>query len=183
MLHANIIYNENYKDDDLEKLNRTLKLIESTINETKFKNAVLNFKSFQFTSYSCLYKVRIKTFYLQEYTNEEIYNMLINGKRNEDHNSYMDLKVRLYDKRVWTAIGYTDSDNIITTYRSAFNNMNESQLAAHITHEWTHTLGFEHSYKKSCDPTRNCFSVPYAIGNIVEIILTGKCKNNCQYEI
>lgn len=182
MLKANLFHTNSYHGSDLDKLNQSLNLLEATINGDKFKIAVLNFKTFQFVRYKCLGAIKRKTIKLKEYSNNDIYNILMKGHRKEGDNTFMDLKLEISEANGGSAVGATNGDDITTTYRTAFNRMNEAELAAHITHEWAHTMGFEHSYSKGCDSTRDCLSVPYAIGNIIEIILTGKCWYGCKYE-
>jgi hypothetical protein len=182
MLKANLLFNKNYKGEDFDKLNRSLKLMETTINSDQFKTAILNFREFQFTRYKCLLGKKTKTIQLEKLTNQEVFNKLMKGHSQTGNNSFMDLKLQLSYEAGGSAIGETNGDDVTTTYKEAFDRMSEAELAAHLTHEWTHTMEFEHSYSDGCDPGRNCFSVPYAIGNIVEIILTGQCWYNCKYE-
>jgi len=182
MLKANLIHTGTYLGDDLAKLNRSLQLLETIINGDKFKQAVLHFKTFEFVRYKCFLGARVKTIQLQSYTNDVLYEVLMRGHRKEGDDTFMDLKLELSGQGGGSAIGETNGDDITTTYRAAFNRMSEAELAAHLTHEWTHTMGFGHSYSDKCDSTRNCLSVPYAIGNIIEIILTGHCWYSCRYE-
>jgi hypothetical protein len=182
MLKANLFHADTYKGADLDKLKRALQLLESTINSDKFKTAVLNFKSFQFVRYKCFFGIKSKPIQLKEYTNAELYEVIMKGHRQEGDDTFMDLKLKLSEAGGRSAVGETDGNDIITTYRAAFDDMSDAELAAHLTHEWTHTMDFEHSYSDGCDPTRNCLSVPYAIGNIIEIILTGECWYGCKYE-
>lgn len=181
MLKVNLIETHTYKGKDLDKLQRTFRLIEETINGEAFESAVLNFKSFQFVKYQCMFSIKTKTIPLKEYTNKELYEVLMGGHHKVGDDTFMDLKLELADGGGGSAIGVTNNNNVITTYRKAFDRLNEAELAAHLVHEWTHTMGFEHSYSNKCDSKRDCYSVPYAIGNIVEIILTGKCYYECIY--
>lgn len=105
------------------------------------------------------------------------------GHRQEGKDSFMDLKLMLSTEKKDGVVGETDINYVTTTYFEAFNRMNEAELAAHYAHEYTHTLGFVHSDNNQCDPKRDCQSVPYAAGNMIEIILTGKCWYGCQYPI
>lgn len=182
MLKANLKSEENYIGADLDKLYRSLALLETTINSEKFRNAVLNFTTFQFTAYKCLFAAKVGTTHLRQYTNDELYGLLMKGHRTDGLDSFMDLQLALSDNNGGSAIGQTNNYGLTTTYRAAFERMSEAELAAHYTHEWTHTMGFEHSFSNKCDSTRDCLSVPYAIGNIIEIILTGKCWYGCKYE-
>jgi hypothetical protein len=103
------------------------------------------------------------------------------GHRREGKDSFMDLKLTLSIDKKDGVVGETDSNNVTTTYIEAFNRMNEGELASHYAHEYTHTLGFQHSDNNQCDPKRDCQSVPYATGNMIEIILTGRCWYGCTY--
>ena len=183
MLKANLLNSRHYEGNDLEKLNRSLALLEQTINGDQFKVGVLNFNSFEFTIHKCgfigLFK---RTIELHHYSNVEVYEKLMKGHRQEGADSFMDLNLVLSDSGGGKAIGETDGNDVTTTYRAAFDKMMEGPLAAHITHEWTHTLGFQHSFSRDCDAKRDCYSVPYAIGNLVELILTGNCRYGCQYK-
>lgn len=182
MLKANLFHTGTYKGADLEKLNRSLQLLETTINGDKFRTAVLNFENFEFVRYKCFLGKKIKTIQLEKHSNDEVYQILMNGHRTEDGHTFMDLKLEISEAGGGSAVGETNGDDVTTTYRAAFNRMSEAELAAHLTHEWTHTMGFEHSFSNSCDSTRDCLSVPYAIGNIIEIILTGSCWYGCKYK-
>lgn len=181
MLKANLLNNNTYKGVELDKLNRTLQLLENTVNSNRFKDAVLNFQSFQYVKYACFGPIKAKTIQLKKYTNEELFAVIMAGHQKVGNDTFMNLKLEISSAKGGSAVGETDDNDVTTTYRSAFNSWSEGQLAAHIMHEWMHTLDFEHSFSKRCDPTRDCFSVPYAIGNMIEIILTGKCFYTCDY--
>jgi len=181
MLKANLKSVTGYAGADLDKLNRALLIIESLINGDTFKKAVLNFATFQFTTYKCLGPIKMRTVQLQEFTNQQIVDILMKGHRQQGADTYMDLQLLLSTDSAGSAVGQTDDNGVTTTYKSALDNMIDGELAAHLTHEWTHTLGFTHSYSDTCDSTRNCLSVPYAIGNIIELISTGECWYGCSY--
>ena len=125
----------------------------------------------------------MRTVQLPEFTNQQIFDILMKGHRQAGANAdtCMDLQLVLSTASAGSAIGQTDDNGVTTTYQSAFDSMDDGEFAAHLTHEWTHTLGFSHSYSDTCDSTRNCLSVPYAIGNIIEIMSTGKCWYGCTY--
>lgn len=53
----------------------------------------------------------------------------------------------------------------ICTYSWWFNGIEDYEYTGHIAHEWSHKVGFNHSFRATS--TRD-FSVPYAFGNIVE---------------
>ena len=93
----------------------------------------------------------------------------------------MDLKLVLSNRNGGGTVGETSDDNVTTTFMDWFTNDTEAELAAHYVHEYCHTLGFQHSWKRNCDPLRDCYSVPYAIQHLLEIQLTGQNTGWCTY--
>jgi hypothetical protein len=180
MLRANLLIHTNYSGADLNKVNRTLGSLENALNSDKFKNAILNFKEFQFIRYKCLGAIRLRTIQLDTYTNTEIYQKIMKGQSQSAADSLMDFRLILAPGSGGSAVGETVG-HTTTTYKVDFDGMSEGQLAAHYLHEWMHIIGFEHSFSNKCDPNRDCLSVPYAIGNIIEIMLTGECWYRCTY--
>lgn len=69
-----------------------------------------------------------------------------------------------------STMGWTDN-NVINTYRDCFDSLTDAELSAHIGHEFTHIMGFEHAFKYSI--LRNQ-SAPYMIGNYIEAALESK---------
>jgi hypothetical protein len=181
MLKANLLNSKNYQGTDLDKLNRTLSMLETSVNSEKFQAAILNFEGFEFVRYKCLGPVKFRKIHLKQFSNAEVYDKIMKGHRQENTDSFMDMQLVLSEGNGGSAIGETDGNDVTTTYRSAFLGMKDGEFAAHLMHEWTHTLGFEHSFSNNCDENRDCLSVPYAIGNIIEVILTGNCWYNCKY--
>lgn len=51
----------------------------------------------------------------------------------------------------------------------------------HYVHEYCHTLRFQHSRKRNCDPLRDCYSVIYVILYLLEMQLTGQNTDGCNY--
>lgn len=77
----------------------------------------------------------------------------------------MDLDMTLYYKNNST-VGYTYPDTIQVWVNDKFFSTNTlGQVAANAVHEWTHKIGYGHSYYNS--PERP-YTVPYAIGSIIE---------------
>ena len=186
MLKADLLLNLNYTGENLAKLNRSLMMIESTLNGERFKNAVLNFnmpdgkKSFHFKTYKCRLIGR-KVIQLKEYSNEEVYNKIMRGQSGNGTERFMNYKVEIKPGDGGITVGSTTSDDIIHTYEGDLKTMSDERFAAHLAHEYCHTIGFSHSEYKKCDNLRDCFSVPYAIGNIVQIILNGINRDKCAY--
>jgi hypothetical protein len=182
MLKANLLQSANYIGDNLDKLNRTLALIEQTLNGQAFSTAVLNFNAFSFVTYDCRFlRAPIQT-QLPVYTNAQVLNIILQGhSANPDGSTNMDLKLVLSNDDGGDVVGETSDDNVTTTYMDWFTHDSEQELAAHYVHEYCHTLGFQHSWKRNCDPLRDCYSVPYAIQHLVEIELMGSNSGGCAY--
>ncbi|MGH2552159.1 MAG: hypothetical protein ACRDEB_00490 [Chitinophagaceae bacterium] len=186
MLRADILVNLNYTGENLKKLNRSLEQIESTLNGMRFKNAVLNFslpdgkKSFHFKGYKCRLFGRREILF-KEYTNEEVYKKIMKGQSGNGTERFMNFKVEIKPGNRNRRIAVSTHDDIIHTNKNDLDQMSDESFAAQLMHEYCHTIGFHHSEKKKCDGLRDCFSVPYAIGNIVKIILIGSDREKCTY--
>jgi len=180
MLIANIKKNFNYTGDKFAKLERALVLAQNTLNSKAFADAVLGFGPFHFTIKPC-WKIWKRSYEAPHHTNEQVLAKVLAGKQSSGADTLMDLQVRLLPGSGGRVVGET-SDGIIGTYEGDFNGRTDERLAAHISHEYTHTIGFKHT-KGLCDDKRDCYSVPYAVGNLVELLLTGKLEYaNCPYE-
>ena len=100
-------------------------------------------------------------------TNEEVYQKIMEGAEElvPEIDEEMDVDVTMYYKRTST-VGYTYPDTTKTWVNSRFfNGYTPGQVAANVTHEWTHKIGFGHAFRSN--PSRP-YSVPYAIGSIIE---------------
>ncbi len=186
MLKADILLNLNYNGENLAKLKRSLQLVELTFNSDRFKNAVLNFSmpdgkmSFHFKTY----KPRLigrKEIRQKEYLNEEVLKMILNGQSGTGDVRYMNFKVELLPGEGGTKADAENDGDIIYTYEGELKRMNDARFAAHLAHEYCHIIGFSHSEHPKCDELGHCYSVPYAIENMVEIILTGINRDKCAY--
>ena len=182
MLKIKLESHKRYSGANLTKLQSALRLLQFTLNSDEFKAKVLNFNSdkteggtFHFIKYRKRQRIE-----LQRYSNEEIYNIVMAGHETVDGDSFINLNLVLKRGSGGSVVGYRKGGKIYT-YKTDFLEMTHGKLAAHIFHEYTHTIGFKHSKKDKRDPLRNCFSVPYALGNFVEIITTGGNTRNCEY--
>ena len=163
MLQINLVEVNGYDNERLIILKESLKIIETVINSDQFKETVLNFP-FHFRS--GLFGYMKDTYY----TNQEIYSMIMNA--NETHgnvsNGSMDLYLVLKNGSDGNIVGYgNQNEKEIYTYKEIFDLKKPKEIANHITHEWTHKLGFTHAEITSSFGNRNN-SVPYAIGNMIE---------------
>lgn len=100
-------------------------------------------------------------------SNAQIYKRILSGveKLYPYHNNAMDVEIELYTDNESIVIGYTNPrTKRIWMNTKYFNRHTPSEVAAHLTHEWLHKLGFDHE-KERCE--RRLYSVPYAVGYIV----------------
>ncbi|MCG8574877.1 MAG: hypothetical protein MI810_08345 [Flavobacteriales bacterium] len=171
MLTANVLETINYDGENLEKLQRALMLMETTLNSEEFKAKVLEFDSFVYRRFICIKvfrtSVKFKTIMPKEheaYTNEKLLDHLLRGRRKLGEKTYMDLRLKLGRGE---GVGSTDMfTKLITTNEWAFKTKTEAHIAGHIAREYLQTLGFKHTHSR-CDDKRDCYSIPYAIGNLV----------------
>ncbi len=102
-------------------------------------------------------------------TNEEVYQTIMEGAETllPEIDNEMDLDITLYYKNNST-VGYTYTDTTrIWVNNKFFAGYTLGQVANNAVHEWTHKIGYGHSFYNNADRP---FSVPYAVGEIVEEI-------------
>ncbi|MBK9416171.1 MAG: hypothetical protein IPN62_02515 [Flavobacteriales bacterium] len=180
MLIANIKKNFNYTGEKLAKLERSLGLVQQTLNSKAFTDAVMGFGPFHFTVKPC-WQIWRRSYEAPHHTNAEVLSKVLGGKQRNGADTLMELQVRLLPGSGGNVVGET-SNGIIGTYAGDLNSRNDERLAAHLAHEYTHTIGFKHT-SGTCDDKRDCYSVPYAVGNLVELLLTGRLEYaRCPYE-
>ena len=142
------------------KMVAALELLSEVVKSPLFKEQVLN-HTFNGK----------KTFYKNKgMSNQEVYELLLKGAETlspeVDHE--MDLNLTLYHAHNKT-VGYTyPNTSEIWVNRKFFENYTLGEVANNAMHEWLHKIGFEHSFYNNSDRP---FTVPYAIGEIVEAIL------------
>lgn len=146
---------EGFNGLSLQKLQSGFSFMEKVINSEEFRSRVINFKNKRgerkFESNRGL-------------SNEEIYEIFMEGREvlQMDTPGEVNLFLKLYDNPMSRVIGYTTSKtNLININWKYFKHFKIHEVAANLTHEWTHKLGFGHTSAKEHD------SVPYAIGYIV----------------
>ena len=140
-----------------EKLLHSFELIEKVINSEEFKLKVIGYVARdgkkRFTSN-------------QNLTNEQVYLKLMQGSEvllPETVNE-MNFNLTKYFRRFSKVIGYTKigkSQTIKVNWRF-YRSFDVHQMAANITYEWIHLMGFYHDSASDSD------SVPYAVGDIME---------------
>ena len=156
LFDAEIEFNKFEKADE-DKVYVAIEIIKKVVASKEFKSQVYNFT----------YAGKKQFVDNKGYTNEQIYQILLDGRESlypETDNS-MDLGLELYYSNR-NVIGYT-YPNIKTIFLNTkyFYPYTKTQVAGNLFHEWTHKLGFEHAAIYS---VKRDSSVPYALGYLIE---------------
>lgn len=141
-----------------DKLFRAVDLLREVFSSYEFRKRVLNHRYFGRRGFA----------QNRGLSNHQIYRKILQGMetRYPYRNNAMDVEIELYSDYKSNVIGYTKSrSRRIWMNNKYFNRHSASEVAAHLTHEWLHKLGFDHE-KEKCDNRK--YSVPYAIGYIVK---------------
>lgn len=151
-----------FSQDQEAKMLEALERAKMVLNSAEFKTRVLDH----------VYNGN-KTFANNNgQSNKEVYETIMAGKEDllPEVDGEMDLDMTLYHTNNST-VGYTYPDTIrIWVNNKFFRNYSYGQVAANAVHEWTHKLGYGHSYYNT--PERP-YSVPYAIGTIIREMVDG----------
>lgn len=160
---ANLVYNistSDFSEEQEKKMAQALERLEIVINSQEFKQRVLDH------TYN-----GSKTFANNNgLTNEQIYAKIMEGAETlqPEIDEEMDLDITMY-YRSNSTVGYTyPNTNRIWVNSKFFNGYNLGQVAANVTHEWTHKLGFGHDSRSTA---RRAYSVPYGIGKIIRELI------------
>ena len=155
------ITTRNFSEQDLQKLQKAVVILERVINGEELKNEILHFE----------YKGDHSFHQNNGLSNIEIFKLLMTGaellKPEVDHT--MDFDLTLYKSfNPWSKVkGYTTPDSMRIYLNTRFyrrNSWTPIDIAANLAHEWTHKMGFEHDYYDNEDRP---FTVPYAIGSLI----------------
>ena len=160
----------NFDSNDRLKGLSAKDLLERIFNSDEFKKRVINFR----------YNGASQFANNKDMTNEEIYTHLMSGQEvlNGQIDFEMDISVTLY-RSSWfgrKTIGYTYPNKpMIYSNTRFFDHYSPSQVAGNWAHEWVHKMGFGHDkYSTAQRP----YSVPYAIGYLIEEMAEEYLKNN-----
>ena len=155
-------------EKDRAKVLAAAAILEYTVNSIEFKDSV----------YGHVYDRQIQFADNQGLSNKQIYDVIMSGQ--ETLNPVLDyewnIDLILYSKRFTKTIGYTYPN--VTWVKSNLRfvrSMSIAKLAGHIAHEHCHKLGFGHDFKLT---KKRPYSVPYAIGTIVEALADEFLKEN-----
>jgi hypothetical protein len=155
-VHVNFVKLNNFKPEEITKINKASKIAETILNSQEFKSKVIGHT----------YNGK-QQFFDTNMTTEQVYTKIMGGAESYKMiaNGDMDISLTMYYSMVNT-IGYTlpDSDTVWLN-RKFHSGFDEYEQPSNIVHEWTHKLGFEHAMKWS--QSRD-YSVPYGVGTIVK---------------
>lgn len=153
-----VIKDTNYFDYQKEKLKKASLVIAKIMNSEEFKKKVID------------HTYQGKKTYVDNngLTNEQIWEKVFAGAEalQPAINYQLDLTVTMYNKSYSSVVGYTyPSDLKVYTNRKFHDKYGACDVAGNLFHEWTHKLGFGHSYEYT--KSRES-SVPYALGYLLE---------------
>lgn len=100
-------------------------------------------------------------------SNEKVYETIMAAAETlyPEVDEEMDLDITLYYKNNST-VGYTYPDTVrIWVNNKFFSGYTLGQVAANAVHEWTHKIGYGHSFYNNA---QRPYSVPYAVGSIIK---------------
>lgn len=155
LFDASILFT-NFKPEDERKVYQAIDIIKAVISSKEFKDRVLNFE----------YEGKKQFVDNDGLSNEEIYQKLLNGSESlspeMDHE--MDLELELYYSSRNT-VGYTYPEEMkIWMNKKFFRVYSPTEVAGNLFHEWTHKLGFHHSFRYN---KAREYSVPYGLGYLI----------------
>lgn len=162
---ANLDYNisfTNFTPDQEEKMRNALVRMKLVINSQAFKKRVLGHS----------YNGKVTFVDNEGLNNEQIYYKILEGVETlqPEVDEEMDLDVTMYYSSNST-VGYTyPNTNRIWVNSKFFNGYTLGKVAANITHEWTHKIGFGHASRSTASRP---YSVPYGIGSIMQELVDG----------
>jgi hypothetical protein len=153
---------KNFNESDMAHLLESRQVLERIVNSEEFKQRVLHFT----------YGGQETFVQNQGLTNLQIYNLILMGAERlpslTEPNHVMDLSVQLYTSSYFgrNVVGYT-TPSTSTIYMNTYfyRSATPGDTAANMIHEWMHKIGFDHDYNATA---RRPYSVPYAIGSLVE---------------
>ncbi|MCO4754311.1 MAG: hypothetical protein KC478_07500 [Bacteriovoracaceae bacterium] len=153
---------QDFNVEQEEKMREALRRAQIVLNSSQFRQRVLNH------TYNGE-KVFVEN---DGKSNEEIYYSIMEAAETlmPEIDEEMDLDITLYYRNNST-VGYTYPNTTrIWVNSKFFNTYTLGQVAANAVHEWTHKLGYGHSYNNT--PERP-YSVPYGVGTIIKELVDG----------
>ncbi len=166
MIKVNIATAKGFNPGELKKVEVAKQVLNKILNNEKFRDGVLKFTT------DGLFRFHYRRSFLgnyidKPYTNKQVYE-IITQNSGEDEIKQVDLNLELLPGGDVDDLGYTNPDTKrIYTHRNWFNNLTLPEYVGHLTHEWCHQLGFNHSNRLAQHVES---SVPFGVGSITENI-------------
>ena len=151
----------------IAKYKRAICIVKKVMDDQVIKDKIMSFDSPYTTN----------KFYDTSDTNAQVLQHIKDGNETlqPTKDGELDVEVEFYYAATST-VGYTyPSSKRIWVNTKFFDGYTPSSVAANLTHEWLHKLGYKHAVNYS--DSRN-YSVPYAIGSMVRSLgkpLESKC--------
>ncbi len=153
---------KNFNDTQAAHLEASRDLLERIVNSEEFKQRVLHFT----------YQGQETFVQNNGLSNLQVYNKILEAAEQlptpTEANHVIDLSVQLYTSSYFgrNVVGYTDP-SVPTIFMNTYfyNSATPGNSAGNMMHEWMHKIGFDHDYNSTA---RRPYSVPYAIGDIVD---------------
>lgn len=146
-----------FTQNDEAKVRKAFEIIKKVIATKEFKEKVINYT----------YK-GVKQFHQNDnFSNEEIYQMILDGKEKllPVVDNRMNLELEIYTNNFTSTVGYTYPDTLrIYLNTKYFRSYTPAEVAGNLFHEWIHKVGFGHDSKNTAGRDS---SVPYALGYIM----------------
>lgn len=163
-LRFRLVWGPSYRQEEFFRTDSALRRAAEVMNGGRFRERVLNFEHDGIPAFVDNNGLSNQEILEAIYRAEEVGYAGETGV-GEIHHDVIDIAFCTWR----SAIGFTSpGTEWITTYRCKYNRLSDASLAGHLVHEWLHKLGFGHDFRRT--PTRP-YSVPYAIGSIVEELL------------
>jgi hypothetical protein len=158
-LKVNLANRVGFTAAESAKLDQAVALLGKVLNSPEFQQAVLGYHAYQ----GCFANSDGKT-------NQQILDAISAGAENfapeADHEVDLDMQIADLGWFKRNVVGYTTPDtSVITSNRRFFDGYTPAEIAGNLAHEWMHKIGFDHDFNATA---RRPYSVPYAIGDLVE---------------
>ena len=153
-----------YSPTEQQKLGQATQLMADVLNSREFRDAVLGAKFAGRPGFAS-----------EARSPKEIYETIRAAKEHftTAADGEVDLNVELRDLSWFQRkiVGYTTANSdTITTNRRFFASFEPAEIAGHLSHEWLHSLGFEHDFQAT---SQRPYSVPYELGELIESLAKG----------
>jgi hypothetical protein len=164
-MRVNLRSARGFNQQDTDKLNLAIRMVELIVNSKEFKNRVLNFS----------YNGKQEFVQNEGMSNQQVYDYLMKGAEKwpvqTAEDKLIDMELQLYTPKWWqskSVIGYTSQD-VLTVFinRLIYRKAPVFRVAMNLVHEWTHKMGFGHDFRET---PRRPYTVPYGVGYIVRDI-------------